>query len=363
MRQSIAPKNIIKHKKVNLLTHVQRQYKTQTKLQPLRQSVQKLKDLVNKKGFCFKNYKKGRELGHGAWGHVHDTTQQKNKNKKFAMKITNLDDYGQLNHAERDTYFLRILKKVKLDNTPITPQIIDAWFCPQSACTSKTCDAEIVYNSSKQSGVYFVVMEKFDGNMDSLAHKRAKNLKLATTHTPMIGLYEYSELLRMYRIAVKLGKLGILASDLKPDQYLYKKKDGKMHITVSDFGFSGTLNRYPYVAENGWASNTKNPPAFGVCKIQISKIKSVELAIMFNIWHLEANFVSEGYQNPTYVKKGSKIYLFTGIDGFSDICKQTKFNRICCSKFFTFYNKTISQWSKSRNKPILSFKFDEIIKK
>jgi hypothetical protein len=174
-----------------------------------------------------RKYERGKTLGQGAFGAVYEACVNIN-DCKYAVKAAKSDDSDEINANQRDPYFLEVLQEKKLDGSNIVPRIYDSWSC-----------------RSQDDVTIYTVMDRWQGNMESLA-----------LHRPGRAYYR-SELLRMFRIAVFLGQLGIIHGDLKPDQFLYRNSGGDseaLEIVVADFGFSGG-GKYQYTARVGWPAN------------------------------------------------------------------------------------------------------------
>jgi hypothetical protein len=154
----------------------------------------------------------------------------------------------------------------------------------------------------------------------------------------------------MYRIAVKLGLLGIIWSDLKYDQFLYRTTDGL--IVGVDFGFAGTIDGYPFRAEQGWPSNQKYPPKFGVCPYEVVPVKSANDAVLFNVWQLQAYLAAAGTDAPTFLVEddvnntGPRIFI--GVQDFWKRPGTAKLSEQVCKGFRSAYDETIDEW---RNGP------------
>ena len=175
--------------------------------------------------------------------------------------------------AYRDVYYVEKVAGVRVDGLPIVPRLHDAWI----EVPSGGGGADAVERS------FYIVMEAFDGDMYHLAKRRFAERSQQTG----ASLYHEKELAHMFRIAVALGEAGVLHSDIKPDQYLYRgnhldAKEGKggggggrdaaseniqapvSALVIIDFGFAGALVAptmdvapapSPYYATLGWPTN------------------------------------------------------------------------------------------------------------
>ena len=190
-------------------------------------------------------------LGRGSDGTIYAACKNAT-DCKYAVKASNYDGSP---HAKKDVYFLQVLAPAKLHGQYIVPRLFDAWICEEGAQQDR---GERKRRKETEDGaILYLVMDRWDGDMASLMKKQGDNLKL-------------SQLIRMFGLAVALGMLGVLHSDLKIDQYLHRNNGAEM--VVSDFGFSGTSEEagpdnlgHPFESELGWPSTVprlKCPAAF-----------------------------------------------------------------------------------------------------
>jgi hypothetical protein len=95
---------------------------------------------------------------------------------------------------------------------------------------NKTGDEDIAerleLSVNESEGFRFLVMRRYDSD---LAAELRTNAKPA----------QYAWLLRAFRLAWKLGQLGIVHGDLKPDQFLVDKSTEPWSLVLADMGFSG----------------------------------------------------------------------------------------------------------------------------
>lgn len=172
--------------------------------------------------------------------------------KEYVMKISSIDS------GERDIYFLVLLDGERINGQRITPELIGDWKC--------------------EDKIYFV-MELYDGDMFNYSVEYAKKFHLPFDYR----LYTKEQLLRMFKIAVKLDELQIYHGDLKPDQYLYSVDKG--NIVLADFGFSGG-RKYEYKPMEGWSGGIeelKCPPGLSYVEPNFKdypNVKQLEMSIM-----------------------------------------------------------------------------------
>lgn len=302
----------------------------------------------NLKKDCFRNFKTQELIGQGSWGKVYSacnsSSLRKENHCRFAIKVIAVNDEEDLESAKRDEYFLKKLNQVKVDKQNISPVFYDSWFCPADKDPLK--------------GHYLLAMQRFQTNMES------RGLELAQQNGLQKGsqLFKEKELLRMYRIAAKLGELGIVAADLKPDQFLFSQDPLKKNpsIVMTDFGFTSTISQKPFRQKTGWPSNEEYPPDFKVCKTEIN-IDNQKEAIIFNVWHLEAFFITDAIQSPTYIQlKDGSIKLFLGVKGFGNVYKP--FQEQICPQFLS-YAETMLQKISGEKTQTFSFDFETVFSK
>jgi len=299
---------------------------------------------------CFRTFKTQELIGEGSWGKVYSAcnlSRKKSKNNcRFAIKVIAVNDEEHMESAKRDEYFLKKLNHVKVDKQNISPVYYDSWFCGDRK------------QKDPSKGLYLLAMQRFQNNMES----RGLELAQAAGLPEGSQMYLESELLRMYRIAAKLGELGIVAADLKPDQYLFSKDPLRKNpsIVMTDFGFTSTISRTPFPQKTGWPSNQDYPPDFKVCTTKIN-ISSHKEAIIFNVWHLEAFFITDALNLPTYVQlKDGTICKFIGVQGFGNVYKP--FQEQICPQFLS-YSETMMEKISNQNINTFSFDFETVFSK
>ncbi len=251
-----------------------------------------------------------------------------------------------LDSVARDAYFLKRLANVRVDGLPVVPRLVDAWYCKRKV------EKKTIHDAS-------TVLERFDMNMAKVGERRALDEGVIEKPGSDIGLYNRSELLRMYRIAVKLGMLGIVWSDLKFDQFLYRTSDGL--IVAIDFGFAGTIDKYPFEAEMGWPSNKETKPYFGVCPYRGIEASSTEEAILYNVWQLQAYLVAAGPDIPTYIRRDAsdkRPKIFIGVKDFFSRRGASAIADEVCPGFLRVYEDVIAHWMEHSS--VASFTWAEV---
>lgn len=266
---------------------------------------------------CKRQYKQIKVLGGGTYGKVYLVQDQ--SNNTYAMKV--LED---IKMGTRDQYFLRILDNQLVDGAKMTPKFIDSYICGK---------------------VLNIIMDVYNGDMQALGKANAISKLGNDTYL----LYTREHLLRMFRIATRLGQLGIFHGDLKPNQYLYNDTN----IVVTDFGFAGgsitTSGRaqYQYIAEEGWTGEAKKALR---CPDAFSPLKSADLTYE-NVLQLELYMI---IYHPVFVYDASSnsIRRFIGIKGLD-----RRDGR--CKGYGDNYSKAVAGVIKS-GEPTLEFELGEI---
>jgi len=319
---------------------------------------------------CLKHYQRKEFLGKGAWGQVFVACKNRT-DCKYAVKLTAIRDPSDLVYATKDAYFLKMLQGKKMKGKRVVPAIREFWYCPKQYCTKNACkDIDL----TKERGVSVLVVEKFDKqNMLDYSANFAQKMGLSYENPKdEVLLYRWHQLVRMYQLCVYLGKKRIVWSDCKPDQFLYKAKEDL--LVANDFGFAGSLDEIPYSAEPGWCSNEKHPPFFGACSMNPLQIKTVEEAVLYNVWQLEAWLIGGGHSFLTFVtmepksqdKKMimKKLKLFTGIKwGPKWSLKLQHLLKRICPSFWPAYNEVIDKWNQDYEpKNRVQLDFDSLLK-
>lgn len=86
--------------------------------------------------------------------------------------------------------------------------------------------------------VVYMVMERFDGDLGSLANK--------------CGSYKKEHVRQMFQLGFDVGLQGVVCGDLKPDQFLIRKDK----VVLTDFGFAGAPDT-PFTPRLGWPQTSK----------------------------------------------------------------------------------------------------------
>jgi serine/threonine protein kinase len=207
----------------------------------------------------YREYVSGGRLGAGAFGEVSATCRMTSAescslcriNKRYcpyALKVVQVevgrDGILPLAGVERDVYYLQKLRDVRVDGKPVVPVFYDAWMQDEAVT-----DPE---NPERKYYPYYLVLERFDGDMSHLAKERFRTWDGRGATPDSSALYHESELTRMFRIAARIG---VSDGDIKPDQFLFigtssmnapssSSLAGTLtpparNIVLTDFGFAG----------------------------------------------------------------------------------------------------------------------------
>lgn len=287
-----------------------------------------------------KKYMSRRILGQGIYSQAHEICDMDNKEACKVKKISTIENQVQLDAYERDIYFLNYLKGYTLENQTITPYYYDSWAC-------------VVEEKKHQPYVMgYTIMEKFDNNMLELGKERCKKYGFHPVadakKMETVMVWKLSEIIRMFCLAVALGKMSIIHGDLKPDQCLHSNG----HIVVTDFGFSGQTTSKPFPsAKMGWTYDRfACKPAFSPlqycdkvvcpseCNCPAGIIERREYATYVNVMQLEISMVNAFmvYVLPEdgVVVSNNNIPRFTGIGDFNRV----SYDNTCHQYNNTYWN-------------------------
>lgn len=216
---------------------------------------------------------------------------------RYAIKIQPYDEEDK----NRDVYFLKVLQDATYgDNQRLVPLLVETWLCGTSQ---------------------YIVMDRYDGDMEE-GHGRVDE----------DWVFEDDDLLKLFQIAWKLGKLGVIGGDLKPNQYLWKwrgkRSQKEVDIAVTDFGFSGWYDGkddiLPLIGFSSKLAPGKCGQAFDVIRPcgenKCSKAEGEKYSSAFNVLQLQGFLIASNAK----VRVANKIYPFTFI---SDI--PTSVNIVC----------------------------------
>jgi serine/threonine protein kinase len=185
--------------------------------------------------------KKKAALGHGSFGAVYHICRK--GECKYALKsmIFRKEDRDSLT---RDLYFMFWLNEYAKG---LGPKVYSEHQCNKD-------------DKGKKLFELALVMDKFDGDASDLRD----------------GGIPEDVLLKLFALVVHLGKCGIVHGDLRTDQFLWRKKNGKLEIVLNDYGFAGQMTKkqiqtagIQLLAKNAldyaptrWDSKTHNPIPF-----------------------------------------------------------------------------------------------------
>lgn len=171
-----------------------------------------------------------REIAHGTYGYVYAICELADKDDSKCPKIVKIVIDGKEDMIAKEITIAQMLQ-----GSGITPEL------------------DRVFNCNRY---LFIVMDRYDDNLEKRAlslfqqHKVILRTLQGADFPFTRKVFHEIELLEMFRIAKELSRNDIIHGDLKPDQYLWRKIDGK--IVVSDFGFSGTSSG-EIPAFRGWS--------------------------------------------------------------------------------------------------------------
>lgn len=266
---------------------------------------------------CMQKYHEEKLLGQGTFGRV-SAVCKNGAACNYALKASK-----QVSEIAREAYFLEFLENWYLHGRRIAPMMEDAWECPLPIKGAKR-------GSKENYG--FLVMDRWDADLEKMAKNRAADLKLQTEFTFFdadegkestyeIQYYTPEEVVTMFQLAIVLGKAGVIHGDLKPDQYLERKMGAE--ICVSDFGLSGGP-RTKYQATMGWSRDLidRKWGCGEAFTLFVGKeAESIDFPVYFNVLQLEMYLVF--YEARILHKNTSSA--FAGLKNFD----RTQFPKYC----------------------------------
>lgn len=162
------------------------------------------------------------------------------------VKIINAPTWKYLERSFREIFFCQYLSELKLpalhlntakSTSPIIPQLY-GWFA------KREYQIKDRWHECRFYAQLDMVMDRYTGDLKTLVMSR----------TP--PYLNHNELDRLFRLAIVLGKWGIIHGDLKLDNYLYKGTvDLVDEIVITDFGFTGFVKEVlpdHYSPLTGW---------------------------------------------------------------------------------------------------------------
>lgn len=167
---------------------------------------------------CSRPWSQNKYIGRGVYGKVYSTC--KREKCDWVLKVSELNTDKAFSQFQRDQHFLQMLK-----DTQVVPKIEDVWICDD---------------------IGNIVMEKFDGTVDSLIIKGEKEWFLESWL--MNGMLDAIEVISKYKI---------IHADVKPDNFLYFDRLGEKRVVITDFGTAVdyTKGNYEKKSYEGWTSN------------------------------------------------------------------------------------------------------------
>lgn len=273
---------------------------------------------------CMRKYiaQVGVKLGEGKHGAI--VPACKDTNCKYVLKISD-----EIEDAQKEVFFLKLLQNEKLNGEPMVPMLFDNWLCS--------------YPIQLGTMHSFIVVDRWDSDMYALGALRMSQTKSSSL------VFTKSEIKRMFCLAFLLGVFGIIHGDLKLDQYL-QRNDGKL-IVITDFGFSGGKGT-PYKAELGWSGHEDGDlaPKEYSCGTWFQTFESTDeqFPIFMNLIQIEMSIILA--HAVVYLGNG-KFARFGGIKDFN-----RNYADKYCSKWSTFLN----QYNQKINDPFYLY-MDDII--
>lgn len=245
---------------------------------------------------CMRDYKRGKQLGTGAYGRVYNVCEESNCG--YVMKIQRYRE----GESEKEVYFAKYVYQLC---PSIVPQTFASWECEHK---------------------FFIVSEMFDSDMARVGElqlrEEMKNIDWSQ-NTQFGWLFTEHQLLQMLAIASFLSDYGIIHSDLKPDNFLYSR--GKDRAVITDFGLAGFVNqRYAEQAKLPMNLNGNGWMAGSAWKCDVGQIDSHHplwsFVSVFNLFQLIASMLC---MTPTIIRMEQNSYKRFGVIG--DARLQAKF--------------------------------------
>jgi len=179
-----------------------------------------------------REYKVNNKISKGAYGTIYEVCKDKNcnfvlktmefcKSKYEMIGVSKLSYNTKYNEwiKEIDNH-LKIIECQKEYEFKFVPYIYDAWFC----------------NEKNGDAVFYIVMEKFDGDLKYL-------IKKFSNHSKEDNFFKSFIILKLKVLAKSLEHINnsckICLDDIKLENILYKKNDDNTYdLVFSDFGTS-----------------------------------------------------------------------------------------------------------------------------
>jgi len=179
-----------------------------------------------------REYKVNNKISKGAYGTIYEVCKDKNcnfvlktmefcKSKYEMIGVSKLSYNTKYNEwiKEIDNH-LKIIECQKSYEFKFVPYIYDAWFC----------------NEKNGDAVFYIVMEKFDGDLKYL-------IKKFSNHSKEDNFFKSFIILKLKVLAKSLEHINnsckICLDDIKLENILYKKNDDNTYdLVFSDFGTS-----------------------------------------------------------------------------------------------------------------------------
>ena len=237
----------------------------------------------------------------GCYASIHNACKAANKlDCNYVMKISVLRSEKQRNIFDKDQTILK-----KLQGTNIVPKIYNAWTCMK--------------NNEKFG---YIVLDKWDGDCS----------KFLQFHKKKLTIPEYI-IKKMKHLLTILSSHKIVHGDVKPNNFLYKMKNSKIKMCLTDFGSSIDFKSEQKITKDrqlGWHWSTIG------CKTE------TEFYELYNLWNLELYFISYPIKNKTpplcLITKEGTLTPFKGFKELdvkiNDLSIRQQFNSKCVLKTF-----------------------------
>jgi serine/threonine protein kinase len=184
-------------------------------------------------------WRQGRLVGKGAYGKVYEACKQ--EDCKYILKVIRYDSQifqlsGGSSRSIKDIYnqwFQEIDMHVQMNRCQqgfrcqFSPMLYDAWYCAEG-----------------QDVTFYMVMEKFEGNLYNFLDK-FKRSKVGGDVWTLLNSYISDTFIYKLVLALEFvhETCNICINDIKLENVLYKKVDDKFLFVFADFGISGQCTR------------------------------------------------------------------------------------------------------------------------
>lgn len=166
-----------------------------------------------------------------------------------------------------------------------------------------------LYEHFKCKGMGFLVMDRYDGDMQYLAAQQAydilSSIKTQFEHPELsIQLFTEAQFLRMFYLALQLRNSETIHGDLRADQFLQKQAGKQM--TMIDFGLAGSRLPPHYRAYLGWAPDNWKERSIDD-RVIPQKFWEYFNLYQLLVWFLERNDTNG---NVTLIQRGNRQMFY-----------------------------------------------------